>query len=213
MDEILKELLNLFRGDEPRLWKILKIVFTLAVVFIVVVALESAMGLITIGRLERQVNLLKELNTLTETGLGSQNQLEDIFNKTVSNLEQYNPDLRHTISNMLPDMLPENNQDQPVEMISAALTWVLLGLGMLTAKGGWLTKIFGCASIILIGIFLAYIISLLIETPNTIGTIALSFCSGSILLILSIALIISLYKPNPQKQSQSKSDQLEDSKS
>ena len=205
MDEILKELLNLFRGDEPRLWKILKFVFTLAVVFTVVVALESAMGLITIGRLERQVNLLKELNTLTETGLGSQNRLEDIFNKTVSNLEQYNPDLRHTISNML----PENNQPKVIEeLLPAASIWILIAIYSLrTTKGGLLSKLMVSGFFAIVGLGIGSIVSRIIETPYFFESAILSFCGGSIPLIL----ISLMYKPNSQKQSQPKSDQLKDS--
>lgn len=65
----------------------------LCTVFLVVV-LESAMGLITIGRLERQINLLKELNALAETGLGSHDKhakLDSLFSKYVYGLEQYAP--------------------------------------------------------------------------------------------------------------------------
>ena len=200
MGEILKELLNLFRGDEPRLWKILKFVFTLAVVFIVVVALESAMGLITIGRLERRINLLKELNTLTETGLGSQNQLEDIFNKTVSNLEQYNPDLRYTISNML----PENNQPKVIEeLLPAASIWILIAIYSLVTTKGLLSKLMVAGFFTIVGLVMGYIASRIIETPYFFESAILGFCIGISPLIL---IIILMYKPNPQKQSQSKSD-------
>ena len=204
MGEVFKELLNLFRGDEPRFQKIVKFISALGIIIILVIILESAMGLITIGRLEREVNLLKELNTLAETGLGSQNQLEDIFNKAVSNLEQYNPDLGYAVSNML----QANNQVRIEEVLPGALIWILIAVLSLTTTEGKLSKLMVAGFFAIVGLGIGYIVSLIVETPNTILNIILSLCGGSSPVILIISL---MYKPNPQKQSQSKSDQLEDS--
>ena len=205
MGEVFKELLNLFRGDEPRFQKIVKFILALGIIITLVIILESAMGLITIGRLERKVNLLKELNTLTETGFGNQNQLEDIFNKAVSNLEQYNPDLGYAVSNML----PEDNQQKVVEeIIPAASIWILLAMFSLKATEGSLPKLIVFGTFVMMGLGIGSLVSRKVETPYFFESVILSFCVGSIPLILIISF---MYKPNPQKQSQSESDLLEDS--
>ena len=84
---------NLFLGEDSSSQKIINLLVLLFVILAVVFALESAMGLVTIGRLERQVNLLNELNALSEKGLGSHRQLvhlDNAFNEAVRDLEQYN---------------------------------------------------------------------------------------------------------------------------
>ncbi len=208
MGEVFKELLNLFLGDEPRFQKIVKFILALGIIITLVVILESAMGLITIGRLEREVNLLKELNTLTETGLGSQNQLEDIFNKAVSNLEQYNPDLGYAVSNML----QANNQVRIEEVLPGALIWILIAVFSLTTTERKLSDLklsdlMVAVFFAIVGLGIGYIVSLIVETPNTILNIILSLCVGNIPLIL----IGMFFASRSQKQSQSKSDQPEDS--
>lgn len=205
MGEIFSLIRDLFSGDEPRFQKIVKFILALGIIITLVVILESAMGLITIGRLEREVNLLKELNTLTETGLGSQNQLEDIFNKSVSNLEQYNPDLGYAVSNMLPK---DNQQKIVEEIIPAASIWILLAMFSLRATEGSLPKLIVSSTFAMMGLGIGSFVSRIVETPYFFESVILSFCAGNIPLILIISLI---YKPNPQKQSQSKSDQPEDS--
>ena len=136
MGELFKEFLNLFRGDESPIRKIMKFILFLALIIAAVVVLESAMGLVTIGRLEREVNLVKELSALAEKGVGSHSQLahiDSIFDEAVQDLEQYSPELTRIIQMNLPQL----SQVSWIEILSGALIWILLGLATLrTTKGG-----------------------------------------------------------------------------
>ena len=200
MGEVIREFLNLFRGDESPVRKIMKFIMFLAFIALIVVVLESAMGLVTIGRLERQVNLLKELNALAVTGLGSHNQLvhlENIFNKAVSDLEMYNPNLMHIVKSRL----PVTSQVTWVEIVSGASSWILIGLLTLkTTKGGAVQKLMGCGLMTIFGFAIAYVISQLITSPDSLVAIPLSFLCGISTLILLVVLASAI---SPRKQTQS----------
>lgn len=85
---------NLFFGEEKLSHKAAYLALLIGCTVVLVLVLESAMGLITIGRLERQINLLKELNALADTGLGTHDnlvKLDSLFSNYVNGLEQYTP--------------------------------------------------------------------------------------------------------------------------
>ena len=199
MGEVFREFLNLFRGDESPIRKIIKFIVILALITLIVVVLESAMGLVTIGRLERQVNLLKELNALTATGLGSHNQLvhlENIFNKAVGELEMYNPNLLHIVQSTL----PVTNPVTWVEIVTGASSWIVIGIFTLkTTKGGILQKLTGCGIMTIFGFAISYVIAQLITSPNSLVAIPLSFLCGVTTLIV---LVIVASAISPQKQTQ-----------
>ena len=181
MGELFREFMNLFRGDESPFLKLAKLIAVLTVVVGIVIALESAMGLVTIGRLERKVNLLKELNALTETGMGNQGKLQSLFQGAVSDLEQYNPDLRHMMSSIFPD----DYQPTFSEVSAGASIWLLIGLAMLkTTKGGLATKLSGSGLVMAVGLAMGFFSDFIIETQSPIVTIGLNFLCGSIPLIL-----------------------------
>ena len=201
MGEVFKEFLNLFRGDEKPILKIMRFGLVLTIILALVVALESAMGLVTIGRLERQVNLLKELNALAETGLGSHNQLvhlENIFSRAVGDLENYNPNLLQ----MVQSTLPASSQVTWLEIVAGASSWILVGiLTLRTAKGGAVQKLMGCAMLTGIGFAVAYVIAHLITTSNSLLAIPLSCIFGTVTLVLIVVVASAV---SPRKQSQAK---------
>jgi len=196
LGEIFREFLNLFRGDEPPIRKIMRLFLVLAFVVGSVVVLESAMGLVTIGRLERHVNLLKELYALAEKGLGSHEQLvliDNLYNKAVRDLDQYNPDLLQIAQRHFPNL----THVSWIEVVPAALTWILIGLMTLhTTKGGFLQKSTGCAFISGLGLAIGYVIAALISTPNDLVAILLSFCGGNLSLVLLVVIAIALTQRN-----------------
>ncbi len=189
MGELIREFLNLFRGDEPPFNKIMKFILVLALIFGVIMALESAMGLVTIGRLEREVNLLKELSGLAETGLGSHNQLDNMFANAVNDLKNYNPNLQHIIRSNFPEI----SDVTWIELVFGAVSWILLGLLTLnTTKGGVLQKSGGCAIISLFGLAVSYVIGGMITTSNPLVAIPLSFCTGILAIVLLVIVAIAL---------------------
>ncbi len=103
MGDLFREILNLFREEESFIRKVIKGIFALTAIVVLLVMLESAMGLITIGRLERKVNLIKELNSIAESGLGHQGQLTSLFDETVDELNRYTPELGVIVSNLFPN--------------------------------------------------------------------------------------------------------------
>lgn len=182
MGELFKEFMNLFRGDESPILKLAKFLAVLAVLFAAVIALESAMGLVTIGRLERKVNLLKELNALAENGIAAKRELKPIFLDTLRDFRQYNPDLGIMLSKSFPD----DHQPDILEVLSGASLWILMGLAMLNSiEGGCLVKLTGSVLVIIVGIAAGAITDFMIETPIPILTLVLNFAVGSMLLVLA----------------------------
>ena len=201
MGEVFREFLNLFRGDDDPIRKIMKFGMVLTLIFALIVALESAMGLVTIGRLERKVNLLKELTTLAETGLGSHNQLvqlENIFNEAVGDLENYNPNLLQKAQSAL----LASSQVTLLEIAAGASSWILIGiLTLRTTKGGVQKKLMGCGSITIYGLVISFVIALVITTSDSLVAIPLSLICGIVVLVL-FAVFASVL--SPRKQSQAK---------
>lgn len=181
MGELFREILNLFRGDESPFWKFIKFVAVLTIGLLFVVSLESAMGLVTIGRLERKINLLNELNALTETGMGSRDQLVPLFNEAVSDLEQFNPDLRL----MALSILPDDYEPAFIEILAGAAIWILMGLAMLkTTKGGKVSKLASSGLVILFGLVIGVFTDLIIVSQNHFLTLVLNVICGTTPLIL-----------------------------
>ena len=198
--------MNLFRGDESPFLKLAKLIAVLTVVVGIVIALESAMGLVTIGRLERKVNLLKELNALTETGMGNQGKLQSLFQGAVSDLEQYNPDLRHMVSSKFPD----DYQPTFSEVSAGASIWLLIGLAMLkTTKGGLATKLSGSGLVMSVGLAMGFFSDFIIETQSPIVTIGLNFLCGSIPLILLGVVLVRRSRKETQPVNAAASDNPE----
>lgn len=182
MGDLFREFLNLFRGDESQFIKLAKFLGLLAIILVLIVALESAMGLVTIGRLERKVNLLKELSTLAENGIGKNSELQSVFSDAVRDLKQYNPDL----GKMLSSSLPNDYEPDWLEVLSGAVLWILMGLAMLNSiEGGKLVKLTGSALVIIVGLAAGALTDLVIETPVWVLTYILNFFAGSALLVLA----------------------------
>ena len=183
---------NLFLGEDSSSQKIINLLVLLFVILAVVFALESAMGLVTIGRLERQVNLLNELNALSEKGLGSHRQLvhlDNAFNEAVRDLEQYNTNLTQIVQKHL----PEFRQVSWIKTIPGALVWILLGLLTLrTTKGGFLQKSMGCAVMSGFGLAISYVLAGMIPTSNALVAAILSFCGGLFALVFLVVIGIAL---------------------
>jgi len=118
---------DLFFGEDSWSQKAVNISIILSMIALTVFALESAMGLITIGRLERKVNLLKELNAIADTGVGNANSytvLDSVFDDSVKSLKQYRAfDLTAWIHGILDD-----NQEYINNILPGATAWILLAL-------------------------------------------------------------------------------------
>ncbi len=168
-------------GNEPMLKKLAVFIFLIILVVVVVLALESAMGLVSIGRLERQVNILHELSSLSEAGLGDNSELRLMFRAATKDLKNFNPDLGHTVSKII----PKSNKNQHLEIISTASSWVVVGLMLLfVADGGWRMRSFLCFTTAVIGVIIGCFISEIIETPNQFWTAVAFSILGFIPLVL-----------------------------
>ncbi|MCY4021722.1 MAG: hypothetical protein OXG39_20145 [Chloroflexi bacterium] len=169
-------------GNEPVLKKLAVFIFLIIVVLIVVIALESAMGLVSIGRLERQVNILHELSSLSEAGLGDNSELRLMFKSAAEDLENFDPDLGLTVSKFI----PKSNENQLLEIISTASSWILVGLMLLfVADGGWRMRLFLCITTAVIGVVIGCFVSEIIETPNQFWTVVSFSILGFIPLVFT----------------------------
>lgn len=203
MDTIFKEFMNIFSGDDPIFKKLIKLILVSAVILAAVFVFESAMGLVTLGRLERKANLLKELNAMTQTGLGDQAKLESLFKEAVSDLEQYNPEFKRLVSSILPN----NHQPNEVEVFVGAGIWLLMGLAMLkSTPGGLATKLSGsglvCATGLGIGLFSDWIV----DTPFPVMAFLLNLILGAIPLILLAYFLVSRGKRQHESENSEESD-------
>ncbi len=198
MGELFKEFVNLFRGDESAVLKLAKLAIVLGFTLGMVVLLESAMGLVTIGRLERKLNLLNELSASAEAGMGSQDQLAHLFDEVISELDEYDPDLGHIVSRVL----PSNIQSSLIEILAGAALWILVGLATLkTTTGGIGTKVFGLVLFILFGLMIGTITNFIVETEHLTEAIFLNFLCGTAPFFILIVIVAIVNRSQKQTQS------------
>ena len=197
MDKIILELFALFKGDEPLFRKFMNLLIILTLIALGIFALESAMGLVTLGRLERQVNLLKELNAITETGLGNQQELETVFEDVVDQLENYQPVSIHSTLNTV----ARNNNVTFVEILAGGFVWFLVSPAMLFNKTvtGIATRFLGTFILISIGILFGFITASVVETSNDFISFILNLVAGLILIAI-FALVYNFYAKRNQSQ-------------
>ncbi len=203
MGEIFKEFMNMFSGDDPIFKKLIKLIIVSAIILASVLVLESAMGLVTLGRLERKANLLKELNAMTQTGLGNQSELQTLFNDTVSNLKLYNPEF----SRMLSNFMPNNHKPNEAEVLVGAVLWLLMGLAMLkSTPGGWATKLSGSGIVWATGLGIGLFGDWIIDTPFPLLAFLLNLIFGAIPLILLAYFLVARKEPRKEPVNAEPSD-------
>lgn len=157
---------NLISGDEP-LWQKLAVVASVLGGFVIAaVILESAMGLITIGRLERQVNLLKELSALSQLGVGDHVQtskLNDIFKNSVNALSSYNPvDILPPISQFI-----SASGETISKVLPGGLLWFLVAmLAPFLVKGSWIVKLAVFFMVLLFALAIGAVVALVINLSD-----------------------------------------------
>lgn len=180
---------NLLFGEGKRSEIVANGAILLIGILFLTVALESAMGLITIGRLERQINLLKELSSLSESGLGSNSTaeiLDDLHSTYVDALNNYNP----TDVAMWIRVIYEQNRETVQSILPGAFPWLLISLVVPFAMDdGRLMK----AGVFIIVIFIGAIVGLVTASifafadQNINGILRFLAGCGSIGALLLIA--------------------------
>lgn len=186
MGEAGKAFFDYLSSDESPILKIAKMLGLLVTLLVIVFLLESAMGLITIGRLERKVNLLKELYALAESGLGSERQITVLFEDAVDDLAQYDPDLWLAVS----EIVPQVGQVDLVEVLVAASSWFFVAYQMLQPGADGTRSGLNDPSVVLaisLGLAVGVIASVFVESPSPIVSAVVVFVIGlSPLILLSI---------------------------
>ena len=182
---IFNELFNVFRdllfGNSHPVEKFLKVILAIGLFIGGIIIFDSLAGIVTLGRLERQVNLLKELNALTETGLGNQDGLESLYNQTVSGLKQYNSSLQSALLKLFPANSLFEKQTIAEKTIPAIVVWALFSIGVAKKMDDEHTrevKIMAFIFSIFAGFGLGFIANVLIDTQSTVLNVILSLCLG-----------------------------------
>ncbi|MCY4538985.1 MAG: hypothetical protein OXE52_12260 [Chloroflexi bacterium] len=187
---------DLFFGEDSWSLKAANISIVLAMIALTVFALESAMGLITIGRLERKVNLLKELNAIADTGVGNLDShlvLDSVFDDSLNSLKQYRAfDLIAWIHGVLDD-----NQEYIRNITPGATAWILLALiAPFVMKDGCLVRALVTILLLVIAVVVGFILALVFSFGDS-GTNAILRLIGS---FISIWLLIKFSNQRTQKQ-------------
>lgn len=164
-----------FFSEESMLKRIAILAFILVALLGAIIALESAAGIITIGRLERKLNILRELTLLGETGFRSHAKIDDMLYEVAADLKSYEPDLGQTINKIIPD----RNDNMGIEILAALSSWLIIALYLLfKGDGGWKMRITLCALTLITGAPIAALLSEFIETPNGFWSVVLTFFLG-----------------------------------
>ena len=195
VEAIVKAFFDYLSSDESPILKIAKLLGLLIAVLAVVFVLESAMGLITIGRLERKVNLLRELSELADSGLGKQENLEILFDETLTDLVRYNPNLSH----MGLYFFQEDFQPALIEVGAGSIIWVILGIVALnTTKGGCIAKVLVSTILIAFGICVGLLTDFITSGNSGVMTVALNCILG----ILPLAMLLLVIASSQRRRSQ-----------
>ena len=170
-----------FFSEEPMLKRIAVLAFILVALLGAIVVLESAAGIITIGRLERKLNILKELTLLGEPGFRHHADIDSMLYEVAADLKAFTPDLGQTVSKII----PERNDNIAIEIPAALSSWLIIALYLLfKGDGGWKMRVTLCALTLITGSPIAALISEFIETPNGFWSVVLTFLLGLIPLTL-----------------------------
>ena len=178
--------------------RIIQLIILLVSIIIVIFILESITGIITLGRLERQVNLLNNLYELTEKGLGNQHELEIIHSEMVSGLKAYDPSITKSIQNLFPANSPLEKPTVAEKFLPAFMVWTLLSvisvIWFMPTESNRANKIFVFVIFTLMSVGMGFIASILVDTQSTILNMFLSAIIG--LSPFIIAVIIQIKKGN-----------------
>ena len=175
---------NLFFGEQPGSEKAANLAVIIVCIFLAILALESAMGLITIGRLEREVNILKQLSELSEAGVGNNEnakKLNDVFEDAVNSLETYEPvDVYAPILQFV-----EDNKETMGDILPGAAAWIFLAIliPFMQKDAIWLTATVTVV-VLLFGLAVGWLASLIVNTGDANWTVLIRFVIGLISLVL-----------------------------
>ncbi len=184
-------------GEESLSEKAVNFLIPLLCIAVLVAILESAMGLITIGRLERQVNLLKELNAIARSGTGSQDQLsklDSVFESTVDGLANYRPyDVLDVISEPI-----QGNQAAISRIFPGSLGWLLLALvSPLVLKQGRWAKFVVFMALFMFAIVVGIVIAFVVNMADPSATTFVRFMTG---LFSVVAVIVYSSRRSEKKR-------------
>ncbi len=175
---------NLFFGEQSASEKAANLATFVISIFVLIFALESAMGLITIGRLERQINLLKELSSLSSSEVGDSEYTEKlnvIFKDAVDSLDAYEPvDIYVPILQIV-----EDNRETIGDILPGAAAWIFLAVLVPFLYKDKLWLVATITSIVAVtGLAVGWIVSQFIHTGDPNWTILIRFIIGVVSLVV-----------------------------
>lgn len=169
--------------------RFIKGLILLLIIVVIAIIADSMTGIITLGRLEKQVNLLKEMRALTEMGMGNQQDLENLYNSAISGLNKYDPNLSHVIKKLFPTNSLLEKPTAGEKILPTFVMWLFFAWLVskeTVTKNGRIEKAVVFILVVLAGLGWGFIGSLFIDTPGVIGNIILSSLWGFLPVILLI---------------------------
>lgn len=181
--------------------RFIKTLMLLLIIIALATIADSMAGIITLGRLERQVNLLKEMHALTEIGLGNQQDLVNLYNYAVSGLNEYNPNLMPVIKNLFPANSPLEKPTAGEKILPTFAIWLLFAGAVARSMGKEHVRIMRQMIFILIalaGLGWGLVANLFLNAPGMIGNVVLSMFWGisPLILLLGVELQFNVFGEN-----------------